>query len=225
MRFLVMDAPRQSNLHLYIKEMKRHHVTDTVRVCEPTYQGDSDLRNAGIELHEMAYEDGTSPPKEVISEWLDLVQKRFYSKASVVPSISVSTPPPASTSAHESSSTPSTSAPVLQMLDDKSNVGVSPAAAIHSSLSPGKVGSAAGVSDKTPISNSNEKAIAVHCVAGLGRAPVLVAIALIEFEGFDPVNAVAFIRKHRRGAINEKQLNYLEQYRRQTKNGCACVIM
>ena len=77
-----MDAPRQSNLHLYIKEMKRHNVSDVVRVCECTYQGNPDLANAGIELHEMAYDDGTSPPKEIISEWLSLVQSRFYSKES-----------------------------------------------------------------------------------------------------------------------------------------------
>jgi hypothetical protein len=81
MRFLIMDAPRQSNLHLYIKEMKRHHVTDVVRVCECTYQGDPDLANAGIQLNEMAYDDGTSPPKEVISDWLSLVHSRFYNKS------------------------------------------------------------------------------------------------------------------------------------------------
>lgn len=41
-------------------------------------------------------------------------------------------------------------------------------------------------------------AIAVHCVAGLGRAPVLVAIALIE-KGMDPMDAIMFIRERRKG--------------------------
>lgn len=54
--------------------------------------------------------------------------------------------------------------------------------------------------------------VAVHCVAGLGRAPVLVALALIEL-GMKYEDAVDFIRQKRRGAINAKQLAYLEKYR------------
>ncbi|KAM8785039.1 protein tyrosine phosphatase type IVA 3 isoform 2-T2 [Rhynchonycteris naso] len=54
--------------------------------------------------------------------------------------------------------------------------------------------------------------VAVHCVAGLGRAPVLVALALIE-SGMKYEDAIQFIRQKRRGAINSKQLTYLEKYR------------
>ena len=39
------------------------------------------------------------------------------------------------------------------------------------------------------------------------------AIALIE-EGMDPMESIAFIRKHRRGAINKQQIAYLEKYRK-----------
>jgi len=158
LRFLIMDAPRQSNLHLYIKECKRHHVTDIVRVCEPTYLG-AELKNAGMTLHEMAYEDGQSPSEEVLTKWLALVDERFFSE-------------------NKSSDASAT--------------------------------------------------IAVHCVAGLGRAPVLVAIALMEFESMDAVEAVMMIRKNRRGAINEKQLQYLEGYKcrmRKGGGGCGCAIM
>lgn len=158
LRFLIMDAPRQSNLHLYIKECKRHHVTDIVRVCEPTYLG-AELKNAGMTLHEMAYEDGQSPSEEVLTKWLALVDERFFSE-------------------NKSSDASAT--------------------------------------------------IAVHCVAGLGRAPVLVAIALMEFESMDAVEAVMMIRKNRRGAINEKQLQYLEGYKCRMRNGgagCGCAIM
>ncbi|KAJ3280296.1 Protein tyrosine phosphatase type IVA 1 [Borealophlyctis nickersoniae] len=56
--------------------------------------------------------------------------------------------------------------------------------------------------------------IAVHCVAGLGRAPVLVAVALIE-SGMAPIDAIEFIRRRRRGAFNSVQLSYLmDSYKR-----------
>lgn len=54
--------------------------------------------------------------------------------------------------------------------------------------------------------------IAVHCAAGLGRAPVLVALALME-SGMKYEEAVQFIRAKRHGAFNSKQLSYLEKYR------------
>lgn len=68
--------------------------------------------------------------------------------------------------------------------------------------------------------------VAVHCVAGLGRAPVLVAIALVE-NGMEGLDAIEFIRKRRRGAINAPQLDYISQYqpknRKKHPAGC-CVI-
>lgn len=161
LRFLIMDAPRQGNLHHYIKEMRKHSVTDLVRVCEPTYQT-GELQTAGITPHNMEYPDGHSPPKDVIDAWLKVVDHVFYDNA----------------------------------------------AEHHEKTRP---------------------CIAVHCVAGLGRAPVMVAIALIEFDGMDPVDAVTLIRRHRRGAINEKQLLYLEGYKKSYRknNGSessCCVI-
>eukprot|EP01111_Echinosteliopsis_oligospora_P013198 TRINITY_DN4671_c0_g1_i1.p1 TRINITY_DN4671_c0_g1~~TRINITY_DN4671_c0_g1_i1.p1 ORF type:complete len:173 (+),score=33.64 TRINITY_DN4671_c0_g1_i1:247-765(+) len=72
---------------------------------------------------------------------------------------------------------------------------------------------------------SEKETIGVHCVAGLGRAPVLVAIALIE-GGMNPLDAVEFIRERRRGSINMKQIQYLKTYkvklRGKNKN---CTIM
>ncbi|KAF9287558.1 Protein tyrosine phosphatase type IVA 1 [Mortierella alpina] len=55
--------------------------------------------------------------------------------------------------------------------------------------------------------------IAVHCVAGLGRAPILVAIALIEL-GMANLDTVEFIRKRRRGCFNSNQIQYIDGYKR-----------
>ena len=175
MKFVIMDAPRQTNLHVYVKELQKYQVQHVVRVCEPTYHADA-LVTAGITLHDWEYPDGHSPPPHVLQNWLDLVYDTFFAKSN------------------------------------------------------NKADSSAVVAE------SLTGALAVHCVAGLGRAPVLVAIALVEFANMDAVEAVMLIRKHRRGAINEKQLLYLEGYKRHykakkrpaaatTESGCQCVIL
>mmetsp|Transcript_14209 Transcript_14209/g.30013 ORF Transcript_14209/g.30013 Transcript_14209/m.30013 type:complete len:163 (-) Transcript_14209:758-1246(-) len=69
-----------------------------------------------------------------------------------------------------------------------------------------------------------EKTIAVHCVAGLGRAPLLVAIALIE-SGCDAMEAVEIIRRKRRGAINRVQLQYLQEYKPTRRKHSGCEVM
>eukprot|EP00456_Euglypha_rotunda_P076925 TRINITY_DN7232_c0_g1_i2.p1 TRINITY_DN7232_c0_g1~~TRINITY_DN7232_c0_g1_i2.p1 ORF type:complete len:167 (+),score=11.55 TRINITY_DN7232_c0_g1_i2:131-631(+) len=148
-RFLIMDAPTDSNLPKYLELLKKRKVTHVVRACEPTYSTDP-LIAAGIKVTEMPFKDGDFPPDAVIDKWLELLDQEFKGK---------------------------------------------------------------------------ETAVAVHCVAGLGRAPALVAIAMIE-DGMEPYQAITFIRKRRRGAINAKQLKYLESYKRRTMPaGCTCQIM
>jgi len=70
------------------------------------------------------------------------------------------------------------------------------------------------------VFKNKEEAIGVHCVAGLGRAPVLVALALIEL-GLPYDDAIDLIRQKRRGAINAKQLKFLKAYKPRKK----CIII
>lgn len=160
MRFLIMDAPSETNLHLYIKEMERYCVTDVVRVCDPSYSKEIVERH-GIKVHEFSFADGEAPPEPVIAYWLNLVESRFHNNPSGA-----------------------------DIPDDHQGV-----------------------------------TIAIHCVAGLGRAPVLVAIALME-AGMSAFDAISYIRERRRGAINTKQLKFLETYRRKGKssNAKCCII-
>lgn len=137
MKFLITDRPTDQTIHNYIMELKKHNARDVVRVCEPTYKTE-ELKHEGISVFDLAYDDGTSPPSEVIDEWFELLKRRFK--------------------------------------------------------------------------ENPEACVAVHCVAGLGRAPVLVALALIEL-GMKYEDAVELIREKRRGAINAKQLAFLEKYR------------
>ena len=77
---------------------------------------------------------------------------------------------------------------------------------------------------KTVKQNANgaEAGVAVHCVAGLGRAPLLVALALVELGKMDALEAVQYIRTHRKGSINKRQLEFLQQYQPlRKKKACA----
>lgn len=71
----------------------------------------------------------------------------------------------------------------------------------------------------TFAADTAKTSIGVHCVAGLGRAPVLVAVALIE-AGLDPLAAVQFVRQRRPGSINASQLRFIKEYKPQKKENC-----
>ena len=66
--------------------------------------------------------------------------------------------------------------------------------------------------------HARKATIAIHCVAGLGRAPVLVAIALIESGKYSALEAIEYVRSKRKGALNRRQLQYLSEYRKRKDN-------
>jgi protein tyrosine phosphatase type 4A len=61
------------------------------------------------------------------------------------------------------------------------------------------------------VSNHKNSVIAVHCFSGLGRAPLLVCISLIE-NGMDKMEAIETVRKHRNGAMNSRQISFITNY-------------
>mmetsp|Transcript_113404 Transcript_113404/g.353539 ORF Transcript_113404/g.353539 Transcript_113404/m.353539 type:complete len:168 (+) Transcript_113404:184-687(+) len=150
-RIIIMDAPSDANLGVYVKELKALGVTDVVRTCEPTYSTQR-FEEEGIQVHEMTFPDGSAPPDDLIQRWHVLIRKRYRSK------------------------------------------------------------------DQAGL-------VAVHCVAGLGRAPVMAAVALIEITAMDAMDAVVKIREKQRGAINARQLKYLQSYKRSATKSSRCALM
>lgn len=63
-------------------------------------------------------------------------------------------------------------------------------------------------------------------MAGLGRAPTMVTIALIE-NGMTNIDAIQTVKKYRNEAFNQRQLMALSRYepmRKKSAKGC-CVIL
>jgi len=148
LRFLIMDAPTNENLSLYLDATKGLDVRQWVRCCEMCSYDEARVAALGIRVHDMNFPDGEAPPQALIARWLDLCF-------------------------------------------------------------------------------SAECTIAVHCVAGLGRAPLLVAIALLE-SGMPWEDVVDLIRRKRRGAINRVQLKYVQEYkptRKKSGGGGGCLLM
>ncbi len=130
-RIYISEAPSQSNLNIFINQIKEYNIKHIVRLCDLTYD-ESDL-NHEIKIFDWKFIDGNEPPSDIIEKWKILL---------------------------------------------KSNTGP----------------------------------ILIHCMAGLGRAPTIVAIGLIELK-METYNAIQLIRDKRPGSINNKQLKFLINYK------------
>ena len=49
LRFLIMDSPKESNLHLYLRECKRYNVKCIARISPPSYSTE-EVTSTGINL-------------------------------------------------------------------------------------------------------------------------------------------------------------------------------
>lgn len=66
--------------------------------------------------------------------------------------------------------------------------------------------------------------IAIHCVAGLGRAPTMVVLSLIIIDKMNNIKAIELIRSKIRGSLNNKQLQFICSYKPEKTTKC-CIIM
>lgn len=60
---------------LIFQELQKHNVSTVVRVCEASYKRDV-LENSGIEVRDLAYEDGTFPPPNIVDEWFEVLRQK-----------------------------------------------------------------------------------------------------------------------------------------------------
>ncbi|XP_037957898.1 protein tyrosine phosphatase type IVA 2 isoform X1 [Teleopsis dalmanni] len=76
MKFLITDRPSDVTIHHYILELKKNNVNTVVRVCEPSYNTE-ELETQGIIVKDLAFEDGTFPPQQVVDEWFEILKQNF----------------------------------------------------------------------------------------------------------------------------------------------------
>ncbi len=252
-RFLIMDAPTDTVLPAYIEVLRKKHVHTVCRACEATYTT-SLLEQQGINVVDLHFPDGDAPPSDVITHWVAIVKRTFPDSGAHHATTSASANATASASAgaaggsgggggagaegeggrspRAGESVPAASAAGVAGAagggDGEGDAATAAAAAHHhSSLSGVHSSSGGGSRGGGSKDKSAKTTLAVHCVAGLGRAPVLVAIALIE-AGMSAHDAIQLVRAKRRGALNSKQLRFLTKVyrpRRKQTGGSCCTIM
>jgi len=59
--------------------LKQNGCNVLVRTCEKTYNEDMILESQ-INIIDLEFPDGNSPPKEVVNRWLKIVKEQFGSK-------------------------------------------------------------------------------------------------------------------------------------------------
>ena len=154
----------------------------------------------------MIFQDGQLPSQDVIDRWLAIVDRVFEAPDG----------PPQAAAAAAPAEPPLLEEEKTQKIGQLAKAGSTKRTkSLHS----------------TTAKQQPDKRIAVHCVAGLGRAPFLVALAIV-YKGCKPQNAIRLIRLNRKGALNPIQANYILEMKPGTKGaarsngsqGCQCNI-
>lgn len=183
-----MDTPTDNNLQHYIEVLRKKHVVAVVRACEPTYSKQP-LLEAGIQVLDISFDDGSPPPEAMVTAFLNLITSIY--------------------------------GPPTTDKNNKDKEGKEKKVKLSTTNLENKEPEEDG--EEHTSASCTKKTIAIHCVAGLGRAPVMVCIALIEL-GLKALDAIALVRKKRRGALNTRQLSFVQNYKPRNKAKSDCVI-
>ncbi|TRY90034.1 hypothetical protein DNTS_029783 [Danionella cerebrum] len=197
MRFLITHNPTNATMGSFIEDLKKYGATTVVRVCEVTYDK-TPLEKDGITVMQQrslpvftisqCLKRGNHVDSEEFKPPLSGLVGFGSATTSLNRRLQMSTPQEQELYASRDWPFDDGAPPPTKIVDDWLSL------------------------LKSRFCEDPGCCVAVHCVAGLGRAPVLVALALIE-SGMKYEDAIQFIRQKRRGAINSKQLTYLEKYR------------
>ena len=60
------------------------------------------------------------------------------------------------------------------------------------------------------LQKEKKQGVAVHCVSGLGRAPLFVCVTIIKIDKTDPIDTITNVRKTIPRALNTVQIKFLE---------------
>ncbi|KAJ8362867.1 hypothetical protein SKAU_G00116980, partial [Synaphobranchus kaupii] len=76
MRFLITHNPTNAQLNKFTEDLKRFGVQTLVRVCDATYDK-APVEKEGIQVLDWPFDDGASPPNQIVDDWLNLLKTRF----------------------------------------------------------------------------------------------------------------------------------------------------
>ena len=77
---------------------------------------------------------------------------------------------------------------------------------------------------KLSVFLSRYNSVAFHCDAGLGRAPLFLAISFILLFNYKPANIIEKIRKTEKKALNTNQVTYLFAFKRKRYIDGGCIM-
>ncbi|KAK2954195.1 putative Protein tyrosine phosphatase PRL-1 [Blattamonas nauphoetae] len=185
--FLITDCPTVDTLPQFKKTIQKYNCHHVVRLCESTYPP-SELSDIQCAVLEFEFPDGNKPPKYIIEQWFDLLESL---RPDVFPSS-------AQSSQKQVDQQPPTTA--MSSLDASTE-------------------QADPMKTQTPSTeqyNPKNPTVCTHCIAGLGRAPMLVCLAMMAYDydisGLEVVNT---IRKLRPGALNSEQVRFIMDFEKE----------